>query len=125
MSSFLSWVAGTTNPNNSGKSIDLFLTQLESMPKLLDKRQSVIDLYVIDEIIGYEQDAIKEAPADVPSSVIPRLIYVIGTGIDDEEILQKILDILCFLTELKQVENAEVLLIENVSTLLCVFCLHN
>ena len=49
MSSFLSWVAGTTNPNNSGKSIDLFLTQLESMPKLLDKRQSVNDLYVIEE----------------------------------------------------------------------------
>lgn len=46
MSSFLSWVAGTTTSNNSGKSIDLFLTQLESMPKLLDKRQSVNDLYV-------------------------------------------------------------------------------
>ena len=65
-------------------------------------------------------DEIKAAPNEVPSSVIPRLIYVIGTGIDDEEILQKILDILIFLTELKQVENAEVLLIENVSTLLCV-----
>ena len=47
MSSFLSWVAGTTASNNSGKSIDLFLTQLESMPKLLDKRQSVNDLYVL------------------------------------------------------------------------------
>ena len=52
--------------------------------------------------------------------MIPRLLYVIGTGIDDEDILQKILDILLFLTELKMVDNADVLLIENVSTLLCV-----
>ena len=66
------------------------------------------------------QDSIKEAPSEVPSSVIPRLLYVIGTGIDDEDILQKILDILLFLTELKMVDNADVLLIENVSTLLCV-----
>ena len=48
------------------------------------------------------------------------MLYVIGTGIDDEDILQKILDILLFLTELKMVDNADVLLIENVSTLLCV-----
>lgn len=47
-------------------------------------------------------------------------MYLIGGGIDDDEILQKILDILLFLTELKQVENNEILLIENVSTLLCV-----
>ena len=47
-------------------------------------------------------------------------MYIIGSGIDDEEILQKILDILCFLTELKQIPNSETLLIENVSTLLCV-----
>ena len=46
MSSFLSWVAGAGTPNNSGRSIDLFLTQLESMPKLLDKRQSASDLFV-------------------------------------------------------------------------------
>ncbi|KAK8810971.1 hypothetical protein WA556_004113, partial [Blastocystis sp. ATCC 50177/Nand II] len=79
------------------------------MPKLLDKRQSASDLF----------DAIKEAPDSVPSSVIPRLLGILGEGIDDEEILQKILDILLFLTELKQVENNEILLIENVSTLLC------
>ena len=52
--------------------------------------------------------------------MIPRLLGILGEGIDDEEILQKILDILLFLTELKQVENNEILLIENVSTLLCV-----
>lgn len=46
MSTFLSWVAGASTPNNSGRSIDLFLTQLESMPKLLDKRQSAADLAV-------------------------------------------------------------------------------
>ena len=66
------------------------------------------------------QDAIKDALDAVPSSVIPRLIYILGSGVDDEEILQKVLDILCFLTELKQIPNSETLLIENVSTLLCV-----
>lgn len=46
MSSFLSWVAGVSTPNNSGRSRDLLLTQLESMPQLMDKRQSAIDLLV-------------------------------------------------------------------------------
>ena len=72
------------------------------------------------ETSSYLQDAIKDAPDAVPSSVIPRLIYILGSGVDDEEILQKVLDILCFLTELKQIPNSETLLIENVSTLLCV-----
>ena len=52
--------------------------------------------------------------------MIPRILGVIGSGIDDDDILQKCLDILIFLTELKQVQNNEALLIENVSTLLCV-----
>ena len=62
----------------------------------------------------------KAAPDAVPSSVIPRILGVIASGIDDEDILQSCLDILCFLTELKQVQNNEAMLIENVSTLLCV-----
>jgi singapore isolate B (sub-type 7) whole genome shotgun sequence assembly, scaffold_1 len=52
--------------------------------------------------------------------VIPRILGVIGSGIDDDDILQKCLEILIFLTELKQVQNNDALLIENVSTLLCV-----
>lgn len=44
--SFLSWVAGVSTPNNSGRSMDLYLTQLESMPQLMDKRQSASDLAV-------------------------------------------------------------------------------
>ena len=66
------------------------------------------------------QDEIKAAPDAVPSSVIPRILGVIGSGIDDDDILQKCLEILIFLTELKQVQNNDALLIENVSTLLCV-----
>ena len=62
----------------------------------------------------------KAAPDAGPSSVIPRILGVIASGIDDEDILQSCLDILCFLTELKQVQNNEAMLIENVSTLLCV-----
>ena len=62
----------------------------------------------------------KAAPDAVPSSVIPRILGVIASGIDDEDILQSCLDILCFLTELTQVQNNEAMLIENVSTLLCV-----
>ena len=57
----------------------------------------------------------KAAPDAVPSSVIPRILGVIASGIDDEDILQSCLDILCFLTELKQVQNNEAMLIENVS----------
>lgn len=52
--------------------------------------------------------------------MIPRILGVIGSGIDDDDILQKCLEILIFLTELKQVQNNDALLIENVSTLLCV-----
>ena len=89
--------------------MDLYLTQLESMPQLMDKRQSASDL----------ADEIKAAPDAVPSSVIPRILGVIGSGIDDDDILQKCLEILIFLTELKQVQNNDALLIENVSTLLC------
>lgn len=48
--SFLSWVAGVSTPNNSGRSMDLYLTQLESMPQLMDKRQSASDLAVAHRI---------------------------------------------------------------------------
>lgn len=61
-----------------------------------------------------------KAPDSVPSSVLPRVIEVIGSGIEDDDILQSCLDIITFLTKLDNVNNAEVMLIENVSTLLCV-----
>lgn len=61
-----------------------------------------------------------KAPDLVPSSILPRVIEVIGSGIEDDDILQSCLDIITFLTKLDNLSNAEVILIENVSTLLCV-----
>ena len=100
--------------------MDLFLTQLETMPQLMDKRQSAKDLEVMHVFSMSIQDEVKKTPNAVPSSLIPRVVEVIGSGIEDDDVLQSCINILSFLTKLPDVQNNDVLLIENVSTLLCV-----